>query len=86
LIVFLIQNTQNRDGHAIQLKLDELIRANKDARNRMIALEELTDKEMDEIQHEFDRLAREKLAARDDAHHPRHSYHEHGRPEMRGRS
>jgi low affinity Fe/Cu permease len=66
LMVFLIQNTQNRDGHAIQLKLDELIRANKSARNRLMALEELTDQEMDEVQKEFDRLAREKIAARND--------------------
>jgi low affinity Fe/Cu permease len=72
LMVFLIQNTQNRDGHAIQLKLDELIRANKSARNRLMALEELTDQEMDEIQKEFDRLAREKLAARsEDSDSPR---------------
>jgi low affinity Fe/Cu permease len=72
LMVFLIQNTQNRDGHAIQLKLDELIRTNKAARNRLMALEELTDQEMDEIQKEFDRLAREKLAARTDEPGRRH--------------
>jgi low affinity Fe/Cu permease len=64
LMVFLIQNTQNRDAHAIHLKLDELIRASKHARNRLIALEELTDDELDELQVEFDRLAREKLAER----------------------
>jgi low affinity Fe/Cu permease len=43
LMVFLIQNTQNRDTTAIQLKLDELIRANQNARNRMMRLEDLTE-------------------------------------------
>jgi len=62
LMVFLIQNTQNRDSHAIHLKLDELIRANKHARDRMMALEELSDEELDELQREFDRLACEKVA------------------------
>jgi low affinity Fe/Cu permease len=66
LMVFLIQNTQNRDAHAIHLKLDELIRASKKARNRMIALEELTDEELDGLQHEFERMAREKIAERSD--------------------
>lgn len=64
LMVFLIQNTQNRDSHAIHLKLDELIHAHKHARNRMIALEELSDHELDDLQHEFDRLACEKVAAK----------------------
>jgi low affinity Fe/Cu permease len=64
LMVFLIQNTQNRDSHAIHLKLDELIRSNELARNRLICLEELNDREIDELQHEFDRLAVEKIAAR----------------------
>jgi low affinity Fe/Cu permease len=41
LMVFLLQNTQNRDTAAIQLKLDELIRANQDARNKMLCLEDL---------------------------------------------
>ncbi len=64
LMVFLIQNTQNRDSHAIHLKLDELILANKHARNRMMALEELTEEELNELQREFDRLACEKVQAR----------------------
>ena len=61
LMVFLIQNTQNRDSHAIHLKLDELIHAHKHARNRMMALEELSEHELDELQHEFDRIASEKV-------------------------
>lgn len=64
LMVFLIQNTQNRDSHALHLKLDELIRANALARNQLMCLEDLQDDELDELQHEFDRLAKEKIAAR----------------------
>ena len=65
LMVFLIQNTQNRDSHAIHLKLDELIRANTKARNILLAAEELDDRELNELQHEFERLAREKISQRD---------------------
>jgi len=46
LMVFLLQNTQNRDTAAIQLKLDELIRANRDARNIMCGLEDLSEEEL----------------------------------------
>src|SRR5882672_1115630 len=46
LMVFLIQNTQNRDAIAMHLKLDELIRAIKGARNRMVDLDELSDEEL----------------------------------------
>jgi low affinity Fe/Cu permease len=53
LMVFLIQNTQNRDARAIHLKLDELIRAQHDARNRLIDLESGTDQELDALQSEF---------------------------------
>jgi len=74
LMVFLIQNTQNRDSHAIHLKLDELIRSHEAARNRLIALEELDDREIDELQHEFDKLAQEKLQERvRKSHHPHHA-------------
>ena len=65
LMVFLIQNTQNRDSHAIHLKLDELIRANKRARNALLVAEELTESELDDLQSEFERLAKEKIAERD---------------------
>ncbi len=56
LMVFLIQNTQNRDSHAIHLKLDELIRSHKQARNRLLALEDLSDAEMQALQLEFEQL------------------------------
>jgi low affinity Fe/Cu permease len=57
LMVFLIQNTQNRDSHAIHLKLDELIFANRHARNRMIALEELSEDELNRLQKEFEQMS-----------------------------
>lgn len=53
LMVFLIQNTQNRDNRALQMKLDELIRANKNARNQLIDLEDLNDKDLDAIHKEL---------------------------------
>ena len=53
LIVFLIQNTQNRDAKVMQLKLDELIRAVKAARTELVQMEALTDRELDELQKEF---------------------------------
>ena len=57
LMVFLIQNTQNRDAKSIHLKLDELIRAVKGARNRLIDLDSLTDEELALLKKEFERLA-----------------------------
>ena len=65
LMVFLIQNTQNRDSHEIHLKLDELIRTNAKARNRILALDELTDEELDGLQHEFESMAERTIAKRD---------------------
>jgi low affinity Fe/Cu permease len=56
LMVFLIQNTQNRDAVATQIKLDELIRAVKGARTRLVHLEDCTDEELLELQEEFKRL------------------------------
>lgn len=58
LMVFLIQSTQNSDTEAIQIKLDELIRAIEPARNRMLSLEELDETELDELRKEFDELAK----------------------------
>jgi low affinity Fe/Cu permease len=56
LMVFLIQNTQNRDGKAIQLKLDELIRAVEGARNKLVDLEDLSEEELKKLEKEFQRL------------------------------
>ena len=56
LMVFLIQNTQNRDARAINLKLDELIRAMDSARNHMINIERLSDTELDVLEEQFARL------------------------------
>lgn len=53
LMVFLIQNTQNRDAKAIHIKLDELVKANKDARNSLVGAEELSEKELDQLLEEF---------------------------------
>jgi len=53
LMVFLIQNTQNRDARAIHLKLDELLRAVKDARTGMVDLEDMSDEELKRLQEEF---------------------------------
>ena len=56
LMVFLVQNTQNRDGRAMQLKLDELIRSHKTSRNQLIDLENLSDAEMETIHDQFHQL------------------------------
>lgn len=64
LMVFLIQNTQNRDTKAIQLKLDELIHATSKARNTFVGLEDLTDEELVELDKEFKRLNDDPKVAR----------------------
>jgi low affinity Fe/Cu permease len=56
LMVFLIQNTQNRDAKAIHLKLDELLRGVKGARTGLVDLEDLSDDELKQLQEEFKRL------------------------------
>jgi len=56
LMVFLIQATQNRDATALQLKLDELIRSNREARNTFAALEDASDEELKDFQEEFKKL------------------------------
>src|SRR5499426_2729287 len=63
LMVFLIQNTQNRDSEAIQIKLDELIRAAKGAKNALLDLEELEDEELDRIHHQYELMAEHARAA-----------------------
>jgi low affinity Fe/Cu permease len=57
LMVFLIQNTQNRDTEALQVKLDELIRATRGAKNIFLDLEELSEKELDEIRDDYLKMA-----------------------------
>jgi low affinity Fe/Cu permease len=64
LAVFLIQNTQNRDGLALQLKLDELIRALGSARNRLVHLEDLTDEELEGLRRQFQDLQRRERRSR----------------------
>ncbi len=58
LMVFLIQNTQNRDAKVMQLKLDELIRATNTARNRLLDMEAMSDAELAQLQKEFKELHR----------------------------
>jgi low affinity Fe/Cu permease len=59
LMVFLIQSTQNRDSAAVQLKLDELIRALEGAHNSLLDLEELSEKELDRFRRRYEQLAEE---------------------------
>jgi low affinity Fe/Cu permease len=65
LMVFLIQNTQNRDAKAVHLKLDELIHGVRGARNSLIDLENLSDQELEVLQQQFERLRKNG-----DAHTP----------------
>jgi low affinity Fe/Cu permease len=58
LMVFLIQNTQNRDSTAVQLKLDELIRAIEGAHNSLLDLEELEEEELERLRAAYEELAR----------------------------
>ena len=57
LMVFLIQNTQNRDTKAIHLKLDELLRGVSGARTSLVNLENLSDEELERLQKQFERLS-----------------------------
>src|SRR5881296_346045 len=61
LMVFLIQNTQNRDSEAVQLKLDELIRATKGCHNAVLDIEELSEEELDQIKRGYADLAKKAL-------------------------
>ena len=58
LMVFLIQNTQNRDSHAVQLKLDEVIRAVSGAHNALLDLEELEEADLERFRARYEELAR----------------------------
>jgi low affinity Fe/Cu permease len=62
LMVFLIQNTQNRDAKAVHLKLDELIRAVVGARNHLVDIERLSDEELLQLQKEFERIGKKAEA------------------------
>jgi low affinity Fe/Cu permease len=67
LMVFLIQNTQNRDSVAMQIKLDELLRAVKGAHTAMADLEDLTEEELEEFKAHYVKLAEEAKRRLDDA-------------------
>jgi low affinity Fe/Cu permease len=60
LMVFVIQNTQNRDTVAMQIKLDELIRVTKRARNALLDLEELDETELEKVREDYERLAQKE--------------------------
>jgi len=64
LMVFLIQNTQNRDAQVMQLKLDELIRAVEAARNELVDMEDLSDEDLRRLQRQFEALRKSAEAAR----------------------
>ncbi|MGE5212740.1 MAG: low affinity iron permease family protein [Nitrospirota bacterium] len=59
LMVFMIQNTQNRDAKAVHLKLDELIRAVEGARNQLVDLENLSDEDLKKLEDQFRRLRKQ---------------------------
>jgi low affinity Fe/Cu permease len=61
LMVFLIQNTQNRDSEAVQIKLDELLRATEGCHNAVLDIEELSEAELDQIKRGYTILARNAL-------------------------
>ena len=64
LMVFLIQSTQNRDSEAMQVKLDEIIRAIGHAKNELLDLEELEEKELDKIKADYQAIARKARAGK----------------------
>jgi low affinity Fe/Cu permease len=70
LMVFLIQNTQNRDAKAVHLKLDELLRAIKGARNELVDLEGLSDEDLKKLEKQFQQIRRK--AEHDGNPLPRH--------------
>ena len=79
LMVFLIQNTQNRDSHAVQLKLDELIRAVSGAHNALLDLEGLEEADLERFRGRYEELARTAREAL------RRGELDTGTPEVRGR-
>jgi low affinity Fe/Cu permease len=90
LMVFLIQTTQNRDARAVHLKLDELIRSTRNARNFFADLEDATDEELRQLQAEFRKLrvsaaargqGRDQREQRERRRNGRHHPHRHDHPE-----
>ncbi|MGU3374105.1 low affinity iron permease family protein [Chryseobacterium sp. M5A1_1a] len=71
LMVFLIQKAQNKDSKAIQIKLNELIAAHEKASNRIVDIEDLTEKELDQLHHYYENLA--QFAKKDADIHMSHS-------------
>jgi low affinity Fe/Cu permease len=61
LMVFVIQNTQNRDTASMHIKLDELIRVTKKARNVLLDLDHFDDSELEKLRQDYERLAREEI-------------------------
>lgn len=89
LMVFLIQNTQNRDGKAVQIKLDELIRATSGARSQYVGLEDFSDNDLATLEQGFKRMAQNPDSARaiekmrdklSDEHDRRHKLRQHSQP------
>ncbi|MBP7967113.1 low affinity iron permease family protein [Candidatus Woesebacteria bacterium] len=69
LMVFLIQNTQNREARATQLKLDELIRSVRGARNMLIELEDMSDEDLNKFADEFHELVKKEMIRRKNTTH-----------------
>lgn len=72
-MVFLIQNTQNRDAKAMHLKLDELIRALSGARNKLVDLEKLSDEELKKLEGEFERISKKAETVKERVADEKHS-------------
>ena len=81
LMVFLIQNTQNRDAKAIHLKLDELLKAQKGARTDLVNLENFSEEDLEKLQKEFEQLQKhygnhhQKISAEFERRQTAHSTH-----------
>lgn len=67
LMVFLIQNTQNRDAKSVHLKLDEIIRAVKGARNELVSLQESSDEDLKKLEEQFTRIRKRAEAKQNEA-------------------
>ncbi len=68
LMVFLIQNTQNRDAKSVHLKLDEIIRAVKGARNKLVSLQESSDEDLNKLEQQFTRIRKKAKQEPEDGH------------------